>query len=345
MEILQFIYEILTFEVRAPHQRSVVPAIVPFIPLITGGVSALTKGIMGGVALRRANKAAENLVEPGLEIPSAVKELALTKGTTESQKEFQEDVISDIITTSADVTRLDPTASGLGAFRAGLLTAGKVGGQFAEAEGKRTIDALTTVGQFQDAATQRELDLYKDEAAAIGAAKTAAQENIAGGFTDLMTGLEGSVKSEAFMEGKNGAFIKAEEGTPDVTPGKFSHEENPIDIVQDGEKIGEATGNEAIIAPGDVEEIQSFIDNEDKDGLMSFLSALFTRFKMQEQDRKQAKAEKGAMVPNKFKGFAKLPEKVQEKMDKDLAEKYGHGGMMMNKGGEKGMDGLLIVKL
>tara|TARA_R100000458_G_C8276669_1_gene252010 strand:+ start:2813 stop:3835 length:1023 start_codon:yes stop_codon:yes gene_type:complete len=340
MEILQFIYEILTFEVEGNYTKAIAPAL---IPLIIGGTSALAKGIMGGVALRRANKAAEDLVEPGVEIPSAVKELALTKGTTESQKEFQEDVISDIITTSADVTRLDPTASGLGAFRAGLLTAGKVGGQFADAEGKRAIDALTTVGQFQDAETQRKLDLYTAEATAIGEAKTAAQENIAGGFSDLMTGLEGSVASEAFM--KDGAFIKAEEGTPDVTPGKFSHEENPIDIVQDGEKIGEATGNEAIIAPGDVEEIQSLIDKEDKDGLMSFLSALFTRFKMQEQDRKQAKAEKGAMVPNKFKGFAKLPEKVQKKMDKDLAEKYGHGGMMMNKGGEKGMDGLLIVKL
>jgi len=340
MEILQFIYEILTFDVGVGSQQ----AIVPFLPLIIGGASALTKGIMGGVALRQANKAAENLQEPSTDIPSSIKELGLTEGTSVSQREFEEDVLSNISTTAADVTKYDPTASGSGAFLKSQQDTSKLASQFASGRGQRGIETAQTVGQFQDAETQRNLDLYTAEATAIGEAKTAAQENIAGGVTDLMTGLGGSVKAGAF-DADDGAFIKAEEGTPDVTPGKFSHEENPIDIVQDGEKIGEATGNEAIIAPGDVEEIQSFIDNEDKDGLMSFLSALFTRFKMQEQDRKQAKAEKGAMVPDKFKGFAKLPEKVQEKMDKDLAEKYGHGGMMMNKGGEKGMDGLLIVKL
>ena len=36
-----------------------------------------------------------------------------------------------------------------------------------------------------------------------------------------------------------------------VTPGEFSHEDNPIDIVQDGEKIGEMTGGEAIVSPED----------------------------------------------------------------------------------------------
>jgi hypothetical protein len=34
-----------------------------------------------------------------------------------------------------------------------------------------------------------------------------------------------------------------------VTPGEFSHKSNPIDIVKDGEKIGEATGNEVILNP------------------------------------------------------------------------------------------------
>ncbi len=33
-------------------------------------------------------------------------------------------------------------------------------------------------------------------------------------------------------------------------------------------------------------------------------------------------------VPNKYKGFSKLPEGVQRKIDSDLAMKYGYGGMM-----------------
>ena len=36
--------------------------------------------------------------------------------------------------------------------------------------------------------------------------------------------------------------------------------------------------------------------------------------------------EDGGKVPNKYKGFSKLPEKVQEKISPDLASKYEKGG-------------------
>jgi len=38
----------------------------------------------------------------------------------------------------------------------------------------------------------------------------------------------------------------------------------------------------------------------------------------------------GEAVPAKFKGFSKLPEKVQQKMDPDLAQKYEKGGAVGN---------------
>ena len=34
----------------------------------------------------------------------------------------------------------------------------------------------------------------------------------------------------------------------------------------------------------------------------------------------------GEAVPPKFKGYSKLPESVQQKMNPDLAEKFGMGG-------------------
>jgi len=34
-------------------------------------------------------------------------------------------------------------------------------------------------------------------------------------------------------------------------------------------------------------------------------------------------------VPSKFKGFSKLPEKVQEKIDPKLAQEYEYGGSVM----------------
>ena len=45
-----------------------------------------------------------------------------------------------------------------------------------------------------------------------------------------------------------------------VTPGEFSHKSNPIDIVKDGEKIGEATGNEVILNPKQQREIANQSD-------------------------------------------------------------------------------------
>jgi len=32
-------------------------------------------------------------------------------------------------------------------------------------------------------------------------------------------------------------------------PGEFSHDTNPIDLMQSGEKVGEATGDEYIVNP------------------------------------------------------------------------------------------------
>ena len=45
-----------------------------------------------------------------------------------------------------------------------------------------------------------------------------------------------------------GALLRGE------TPGEFSHENNPIDIMQDGAKIGEMTGGEGIVSPQDMGE-------------------------------------------------------------------------------------------
>ena len=42
-------------------------------------------------------------------------------------------------------------------------------------------------------------------------------------------------------------------------------------------------------------------------------------------------------VPNEYKGFSKLPEAVQEKMDSSLAKKYEYGGKVSNMAGGGGV--------
>jgi len=86
-------------------------------------------------------------------------------------------------------------------------------------------------------------------------------------------------------------------GEPEVTPGEFNHETNPIDLVQNGQKIGEATGGEVIINPEDTKTIEEFVTSGDEDGLMNFTRNLFARFNKQEQEQKEVqKAEKGMNV-------------------------------------------------
>jgi len=50
--------------------------------------------------------------------------------------------------------------------------------------------------------------------------------------------------------------------------------------------------------------------------------------------------EGGAVVPKKYKGFSKLPEKVQKKIDPSLAQKYEDGGAVMKKKGNSKKTGV-----
>jgi hypothetical protein len=50
---------------------------------------------------------------------------------------------------------------------------------------------------------------------------------------------------------------------------------------------------------------------------------------------KPIKKKDGGVVPDKYKGFSKLPEKVQTKIDPALAKKYKNGGAVMAGRGTK----------
>ena len=47
------------------------------------------------------------------------------------------------------------------------------------------------------------------------------------------------------------------------TPGEFSHDRNPIDIMQDGAKIGEMTGGEGIVSPEDMGKMEQLAGKGD----------------------------------------------------------------------------------
>ena len=64
------------------------------------------------------------------------------------------------------------------------------------------------------------------------------------------------------------------------TPGKFSHKENPIDIIQEGAKIGEMTGGEYIFNPEQAEEMRKLSEEGDSE-LHQFIRNLLSKEQFQ----------------------------------------------------------------
>jgi hypothetical protein len=60
------------------------------------------------------------------------------------------------------------------------------------------------------------------------------------------------------------------------TPGEFSHEDNPIDIMQDGQKIGEMTGGEGVVSPEDLGKLEQ-LAGEGKTPLHKFVRGLIKK--------------------------------------------------------------------
>jgi len=104
---------------------------------------------------------------------------------------------------------------------------------------------------------------------------------------------EKGAKMQEYEEGAKQDMMPANEA--DVTPGKFSHKENPIDIVQDGEKIGEMTGGEAIMPPKDVNEFEQLIADGDKNAVFNKLKQLFDKWDQNAREHAEKNMDQDAM--------------------------------------------------
>tara|TARA_R110002167_G_C12672874_1_gene650847 strand:- start:1000 stop:1977 length:978 start_codon:yes stop_codon:yes gene_type:complete len=83
-----------------------------------------------------------------------------------------------------------------------------------------------------------------------------------------------------------------------VTPDEFDHDTNPIDLVQDGEKIGEATGGELILPPDDVKAIEESLKEGDKEAAFKLMQELVQKYK---DNTMEAKAKNGKKVKRNYK--------------------------------------------
>ena len=203
-------------------------------------------------------------------------------GLSESFRDLKamvnQDPMADLARRSAQQTQANELAalqSGgaralLGGLGASSQRAQAAFDQIAADSFERRKSALETIGTAEErVATQRFLDARKEldfgrglEAQGLQAlfgaedAERQAELQRQQGTTQAFGNL-----ASAFVLGSDDAagidpdllqFVLKEGGKlRGVTPGEFSHEDNPIDIMQDGEKIGEMTGGEAIVSPED----------------------------------------------------------------------------------------------
>lgn len=147
--------------------------------------------------------------------------------------------------------------------------------------------ALKNLATAEEKAEEKDVALATTEAAGLQKELESAVKQGTQGTEGIMSGVLGGIQTgaseglfgediqEAFM-GKKGAKLEAEEGG--TTPDEFSHDTNPIDIVQDGEKIGEMTGQEIIMPPDDRAQIEMLMEKGDGQALMSLLKQLFEKY-------------------------------------------------------------------
>jgi len=170
--------------------------------------------------------------------------------------------------------------------------------------------AMENLAREQQRVKQQDIAIAGQELSGIVGQKAAAEQNIFGGAEDILSGVGAMAKE--------GAVIDAEEGG--VTPGEFSHKENPIDMVQDGEKIGEATGGELILPPDDVEAVRAALSEGDKDAafkLMEDLVAKYDKNVIEAEEEEAPKEEPAPMM--KHGGYL---EKVKARMGAYMKSKY-----------------------
>ena len=283
-----------------------------FVGAATAAIG-LGKMIYGGVQARKAKKAEEAFDKDRLK-------MTVSKAT----QQMADEPIDQGLVESMQGQQAADRASAMGALAkdprnilAGVQALeGQAGKQRTELMGMQQTAKTAAMGNLateQRAVEQQRLGVAGEEIAGIKGQKAAGVQNIFGGVEDIASGIGAMAKK--------GASIKAEEGG--VTPDEFSHDTNKIDLVQDGEKIGEATGGELILPPDDVEAIRGALAEGDKDAAFELMNALVEKYDSNVIEDEDAEAEGGGSILSPLDQLKDLQSKI-ESGDNQKAQTGGY---------------------
>ena len=272
------------------------------------------KAIFGGIQARRAKKAEKAFDKSRLEtkVTSATQKMADQPISEEYVQGMKEQQAADRASAMGALAK-DPrnVLAGVQALEA---QAGKQRTELLGMQQQAKTSAMQNLASEQKAVQERKADIAQAELEGIKSEKAAGQQNIFGGLEDVASGIgAGGLQDLGLAE--KGAKIDAEKGG--VTPGEFDHDSNPIDMVKDGEKIGEATGGELILPPDDVEDIRMALQSQDKDEAFELMQRLVDKYDSNTIGDEDDEAEMGASIP-KDKVSKIMRYVMRKKMDGSL---------------------------
>jgi len=277
--------------------------------LLQGG-TALAQGIAGSIGAKKQAEAEKLRAQQAMEVATKIREGALAgrreyglgPSYSELRQLVMQDPASDYLRQQAqrqEAGQMEALQAGgaralLGGTQAVAQSTADRLAEIAAEEQKRRAAGLQVVGEAeQRVAEERLADARGDltfgrgmaaeaEAARQGAedlSRAATQQmfqsgiEAAGGIgMGLAAGKLKDTDAELFkiLYGEKGMVVRGK------TPGEFSHEDNPIDIMQDGQKIGEMTGGEGVVSPEDLGKLEQ-LAGEGKTPLHKFVRGLIKK--------------------------------------------------------------------
>jgi len=256
---------------------------------LTGGaVGAIAQGVMGAgqaaYGIYQANKAGKEMERlrasaPSLSTPGEYFQ-AYKQAADQSMMERQMESINKQLAGGAQALGAAGGRALLGGLGAMTQGAQETQMNIADMQSQRQQQALQALAAAQGQTQAMKEGRYQQEMAGAQAARDAGLQNVAGGLgaigsaatMGLAEGYDSRVAKAAaeVKENKNGGVIK--------TPGKFSHDKNPIDIVKNGAKIGEMTGGEYVFNPTQMSKIKNHVASGNKEALHRYVKGLIKKF-------------------------------------------------------------------
>ena len=241
---------------------------------MVGGVVNLTQGFRAlsqvDIEGAEAGVAEAYATRPGLGTPAEFYQMQKEAYDQRLMAMRLEDINRGLATNVAAAQQYG--ARGLGTTLASTVQAQRAQQQEVLQQQRLQTQALNTLAQAREnEITRREqratfdIGIAYDELKGEQAREQYARQQIAQGAVGLTAG---AVRSALTFGAEQGAK---------VTPGEFSHETNPIDIVQGGNKIGEMTGGEYIFNPTQAKKMMSEANKGDSP-LHKFVRKTLNRF-------------------------------------------------------------------